>query len=148
MILEAIQLEAEDYIAKCRVFRNERGRALVTRNGKARERSVTLGCGTIHVQMPRVRDERDGNQFTSEILPPYMRKSAKVENLLPILYLKGLSTGDFQSALVGLLGEDTTAGLSPSTKMGLWPNPVSRPTKSLCGMRESTVGLAIFHPFR
>jgi len=105
MILEAIQLEAEDYIAKCRVFRNERGRALVTRNGKARERSVTLGCGTIHVQMPRVRDERDGNQFTSEILPPYMRKSAKVENLLPILYLKGLSTGDFQSALGGLLGD-------------------------------------------
>ena len=105
MILEAIQLEAEDYIAKCRVFRNERGRALVTRNGKARERSVTLGCGTIHVQRPRVRDERDGNQFTSEILPPYMRKSAKVENLLPILYLKGLSTGDFQSALGGLLGD-------------------------------------------
>ena len=119
MILEAIQLEAEDYIEKCRVFRDERGRALVTRNGKARERSVTLGCGTIHVQMPRVRDDRDGKQFTSEILPPYMRKSAKVENLLPILYLKGLSTGDFQSALGGLLGEDATAGLSASAIVAL-----------------------------
>jgi transposase-like protein len=119
MIPEAIQLEVEDYIEKCRVFRDERGRALVTRNGKARERSVTLGCGSIHVQMPRVRDERDGNPFTSEILPPYMRKSAKVENLLPILYLKGFSTGDFHSALDGLLGEDATAGLSASAIVAL-----------------------------
>lgn len=119
MIIEALQLEARDYIERCREFRDDRGRALVTGNGKARERSVTLGCGTIHVRNPRVRDEREGHRFTSEILPPYLRKSAKVENLLPILYLKGLSTGDFQSALVGLLGEDTTAGLSPSAIVAL-----------------------------
>ncbi len=114
MIIEALRLEAADYIERCRSFRDDRGRAMVTGNGKARERSVTLGCGTIHVEAPRVRDEREGQRFTSEILPPYLRKSAKVENLIPILYLKGLSTGDFQSALVGLLGEDMTAGLSPS----------------------------------
>lgn len=119
MIIEALKLEAESYIEKCRVFRDDQGRALVTGNGKARERSITLGCGTIRVRAPRVRDERNGEQFTSEILPPYMRKSAKVENLLPILYLKGLSTGDFQSALVGLLGEDTTAGLSASAIVAL-----------------------------
>ena len=119
MIIEALRLEADDYIEKCRVFRDVRGRALVSGNGQARERSVTLGCGTIRVQAPRVRDERDGHRFTSEILPPYLRKSPKVENLLPLLYLKGLSTGDFQSSLVGLLGEDTTAGLSPSAIVAL-----------------------------
>lgn len=119
MIIEALQLEAHAYIERCREFRDERGRAVVTGNGKARERSVTLGCGTIRLQAPRVRDERDGVQFTSEILPPYLRKSAKVENLIPILYLKGLSTGDFRSGLLGLLGEDTTAGLSPSAIVAL-----------------------------
>ncbi len=119
MLVEALHFESKAYIVKFRRERDDEGRALVTGNGKARERSVTLGCGTIRVRAPRVRDEREGEQFTSEILPPYMRKSAKVENLLPILYLKGLSTGDFQSALVGLLGEDTTAGLSPSAIVAL-----------------------------
>lgn len=114
MLIEALHLESRAYIEKFRSERGDDGRALVSGNGKAQQRSVTLGCGTVHVEAPRVRDERDGKRFTSEILPPYLRKSAKVENLLPILYLKGLSTGDFQSALVGLLGEDTTAGLSPS----------------------------------
>jgi putative transposase len=119
MIIEAIELEAEDYIEKCRSFRKENGHAQVTGNGRAVQRSVTLGCGTIQVRAPRVRDEREGKRFMSEILPPYLRKSAKVENLIPLLYLKGLSTGDFQSALVGLLGEDTTAGLSPSAIVAL-----------------------------
>jgi putative transposase len=119
MLIEALHFESRAYIEKFRGERSETGHALVTGNGKARERSVTLGCGTIHVNAPRVRDEREGERFTSEILPPYLRKSAKVENLLPILYLKGLSSGDFQSALVGLLGEDTTAGLSPSAIVAL-----------------------------
>ena len=119
MLIEALHLESRAYIEKFRTERDEREQALVTSNGKARQRSVTLGCGTIHVEAPRVRDNREGQRFTSEILPPYLRKSAKVENLLPILYLKGLSTGDFQSALVGLLGEDTTAGLSPSAIVAL-----------------------------
>lgn len=114
MLAAALRHEARAYIEKHKDERDEVGRALVTGNGKARERSVTLGCGTIRVEAPRVRDNREGHHFTSEILPPYLRKSAKVENLLPILYLKGLSSGDFQSALVGLLGEETTAGLSPS----------------------------------
>ena len=119
MLAAALRHEARAYIEKHKDERDENGHALVTGNGKARGRSVTLGCGTIKVTAPRVRDNREGQRFTSEILPPYLRKSAKVENLLPVLYLKGLSTGDFQSALVGLLGEDSTAGLSPSAIVAL-----------------------------
>lgn len=119
IIAEALELEARAHIEKYRSLRDERGCALVTGNGKARERSVTLGCGTIQIRAPRVRDKREGEKFSSEILPPYLRKSAKIENLLPVLYLKGLSTGDFRSALAGLLGEDSTAGLSPSAIVAL-----------------------------
>jgi transposase-like protein len=77
---------------------------------------VTLGVGTIEVRAPRVNDRRvnehdERQRFTSEILPPYMRRSPKVAEVLPILYLRGLSTGDFRPALEGLLGKDA-AGLS------------------------------------
>lgn len=119
MLMEALRLEAADYIEKSRLERDEAGRALVVGNGKARERSVTLGCGTIRLEAPRVRDQRDGQKFTSQVLPPYLRKSATIEKLLPILYLKGLSTGDFRTALVGLLGEETTTGLSASAIVAL-----------------------------
>jgi putative transposase len=119
MLIQALQLEVADYIGTNEGARDEDGRALVVRNGKARPRQVTLGCGTIEVEAPRVRDRRPGQRFTSAILPPYLRKSPKVENLLPILYLKGLSNGDFQSALEGLLGAESTAGLSPSSIVAL-----------------------------
>ena len=119
MLVEALKLEATDYIEQCRGIRGEDGRALVVGNGKAQARHVTLGCGTLEIEAPRVRDKRPGRRFTSAILPPYLRKSPKVENLLPILYLKGLSTGDFQSALEGLLGEEATTGLSPSAIVAL-----------------------------
>lgn len=119
MLVQALQLEVADYLGAHSGLRDDEGRALVVRNGKARPRQVTLGCGTIEVEAPRVRDRRPGHRFTSSILPPYLRKSPKVENLLPILYLKGLSTGDFQSALEGLLGHESTAGLSPSAIVAL-----------------------------
>lgn len=119
MLLEALRLEAADYVEQARGLRGDDGLALVVGNGKARPRQVTVGCGTLEVAAPRVRDRREGSRFTSAILPPYLRRSPKVEQLLPILYLKGLSTSDFQSALVGLLGEDATAGLSPSVIVSL-----------------------------
>jgi transposase-like protein len=119
MLLEALKLEADDYVEQARGLRDEDGLALVVRNGKAKPRQVTVGCGTLEVEAPRVRDRREDNRFTSAILPPYLRRSPTVERLLPILYLKGLSTSDFQSALVGLLGEDATAGLSPSVIVSL-----------------------------
>jgi putative transposase len=89
---------------------------LVVRNGKGRRRKITVGAGTIPVNAPRVNDRRtdqDGERrrFTSRILPPYMRRSPKVVEVLPVLYLRGLSTGDFREALAALLGDDA-AGLS------------------------------------
>ncbi len=116
MLVKALEAEVASYVEGHEQERDEQGLALVVRNGKARARKVTLGVGTIEVRAPRVNDqrvdERGGRQrFTSEILPPYMRRSPKVAEVLPILYLRGLSTGDFRPALEGLLGKDA-AGLS------------------------------------
>lgn len=117
MIAAALRVEVDDYVARYVGERDERGRALVVRNGAARARGVTLGAGTIEMRAPRVNDKRvvDGERqkFTSRILPPYVRRSPKVDAVLPLLYLHGLSTGDFQDALPTLLGDDA-AGLSPA----------------------------------
>lgn len=119
MLVAALEAEVADYIERHAEERDERGHRRVVRNGKARPRKVTLGCGTVEVEAPRVNDRRvkDGERqrFTSRILPPYMRRSPKVSEVLPVLYLRGLSTGDFQEALPMLLGEEATAGLSPTT---------------------------------
>lgn len=119
MLEQALEAEVRDYLARHHEARDEVGHALVVRNGKAAPRQVVTGTGTMEVQAPRVNDRRvaeDGTRqrFTSEILPPYMRRAPKVTEVLPILYLRGLSTGDFQAALPVLLGEDA-AGLSPTT---------------------------------
>ena len=120
MLHRALELEVEQYLDRHRDARDEDDHALVTRNGKARPRKVTIGSGTMEVTAPRVRDERvdqDGDRcrFTSETLPPYMRRSPKVAEVLPVLYLRGLSTGDFREALPSLLGKEASAGLSPTT---------------------------------
>lgn len=113
MLARALQAEVTQYIDRHQSLRDESGHRLVVRNGKAESRRVTLGSGTVEIAAPRVRDRREGERFSSQILPAYMRKSPKVENLLPVLYLKGLSTSDFKSALSELLGEGVT-GLSAS----------------------------------
>jgi transposase-like protein len=106
-----------DYIERHADARDARGWAEVTRNGQAAARKVTVGAGTLEVRAPRVEDRRvvDGQRqkFTSRILPPYVRRSPKVAEVLPLLYLHGLSTGDFREALGALLGDDA-AGLSPT----------------------------------
>lgn len=119
MLVQALEVEVDEYLAHHRRARDERGHALVVRNGKARPRQVTVGAGTLEITAPRVNDRRvDGagrrQRFTSKILPPYMRRSPKVAEVLPVLYLRGLSTGDFREALPILLGE-AAAGLSPTT---------------------------------
>ena len=113
MLAEALTAEVAGYVERHGEARDEKGRALVVRNGKARKRKVTVGSGTIEVEAPRVDDRRNGERFTSKILPPYMRRSPKVAEVLPLLYLRGLSTGDFREALPVLLGKDA-AGLSPT----------------------------------
>jgi len=114
MIAEALQLEVEEQISKMRHLREEQGHALVVRNGTAGERTIQLGVGPIRVKAPRVDDRRPGERFTSRILPPYMRRSPRLEEALPVLYLRGLSTGDFSEALPVLLGPEA-AGLSASS---------------------------------
>ena len=114
MLAQALQAEVDEYLQKAKDIRDEQGHALVVRNGRARERTVTLGVGDLKVRAPRVDDRRQGERFSSRILPPYMRRSPRIDEALPVLYLKGLSTGDFGEALTALLGAEG-AGFSAST---------------------------------
>ena len=120
MIAAALRAEADEYVERFSDELDEDGHRLVVRNGRARERNVTVGSGTVPVKAPRVNDKRveedtgERQRFSSKILPAYARRSPKVTEALPILYLRGLSTGDFKPALEGLLGEEAS-GLSPST---------------------------------
>ena len=118
MIAAALKAEADEYVASFVDELDEGGKRLVVRNGHARERRVTIGSGTVAIRAPRVNDKRVDEQtgerqkFSSKILPAYARRSPKVNDVLPVLYLRGLSTGDFRPAHEQLLG---AAGLSPST---------------------------------
>ncbi len=89
------------------------GKRMVVANGYARERRVMTGAGMVEVRAPRVDDRREDEKFSSALLPAYMRRSPKVTEVLPVLYLRGLSTGDFAPALEGFFG--SKAGLSAST---------------------------------
>jgi len=122
MIAAALQIEVDEYLARFRGERDAAGHAVVVRNGTARPRPVTTGVGPLTLAAPRVNDRRvvDGvrQKFTSAILPPYVRRSPRVESVLPLLYLHGLSSGDFREALPALLGPEA-AGLSSSAILRL-----------------------------
>ena len=113
MLATALLGERQRYLDAHAHLVDEAGRRLVVGNGYARSREVVTGAGPVTVEAPRVNDRRDGEKFSSLILPAYMRRSPKVTEVLPVLYLRGLSTGDFAPALAGFFGSD--AGLSPST---------------------------------
>jgi putative transposase len=120
MIAAALEVEVDQYVASLVGEVDEDGKRLVVRNGRAKERGMTVGSGTMRLRAPRVNDKRVDEQtgerqrFSSRILPAYARRSPKVSDVLPILYLRGLSTGDFAPALRDLLGEDAS-GLSSSS---------------------------------
>ena len=120
MIAAALEVEVEEYVGSLVEEVGEDGKRLVVRNGHARERRLTVGSGTVGIRAPRVNDKRieeetgERRRFGSKILPAYARRSPKVTDVLPILYLRGLSTGDFGPALHDLLGEDAS-GLSASS---------------------------------
>ena len=110
LLQAAIENEVIDYIQFHKDGRDEDGQRLVVRNGHLPEREIVSGVGPIKVHQPRVR-HRDGGQFSSAILPRYMRRTPSVDALIPALYLKGISTGDFSEALAAILGEKAS-GLS------------------------------------
>lgn len=110
LLQAAIENEVMDYIQFHKDRRDENGQRLVVRNGHLPEREIVSGIGAIKVRQPRVR-HRDGGRFTSAILPPFMRRTPSVDALIPVLYLKGISTGDFTEALAAILGEKAS-GLS------------------------------------
>ena len=113
MLTAGLEAEVADYIARHRELVDEAGHRLVVRNGKAAERSLMTGAGSLPVRAPRVNDRREGHRFSSYILPKYARRSPKVGDVLPVLYLRGLSTGDFAPALCEFFGTDT--GLSATS---------------------------------
>jgi transposase-like protein len=114
LLQQAVEGEVAEFIARHRELKDERERQRVVRNGYQPERTIQTGIGDVAVKAPRVRDRAGVLKFHSSILPAYLRRTRSIEELLPWLYLKGLSTGDFSSALAALLGQDAP-GLSPAT---------------------------------
>lgn len=117
MLAKALEAEVAAYLQRYEHLRDEAGHRQVVRNGHLPERAIVSGMGPIRVRQPRVEDRRpagEREQFSSTILPPYLRRTKNIEELLPWLYLKGISTGDFSEALSALLGVDAK-GLSPNT---------------------------------
>lgn len=117
LLADAIELEVEEYLQQRSSLRDGSGHRLVVRNGHLPERTIQTGLGDVPVRKPRVRDRRapeERERFESSILPRYLRRTKSVEELLPWLYLKGMSTGDFNEALNALLGPDAS-GLSATT---------------------------------
>lgn len=104
MLLRAIENEVAEYVDRHGEVRDENGHRLVVRNGLSPEREILTGIGPLTVRQPRVNDKRHGQKFTSSILPPFMRRVPSIDALIPCLYLKGISTGDFGEALESILG--------------------------------------------
>ena len=111
LLQEAIENEVQEFIQAYKEARDMEGRKTIVRNGYLPERSVQTGIGPIRIKQPRVRDKRKEIVFTSAILPRYMRRTPSLESVIPALYLKGVSTGDFAEALESILGKDAK-GLS------------------------------------
>jgi putative transposase len=118
MLMQAIEAEIEAFLAAHAGLRDEQGRQRLVRNGHAPERQIQTGIGSLAVRRPKVRDRgaADGEpiRFTSVVLPRYLRRTRNIEELLPWLYLKGVSTGQFTEALTALLGPEAP-GLSAAT---------------------------------
>ena len=117
MLQTAIEAEVDQFLGQHADYRDDQGKRFVVRNGRLPTRKILTGAGPLEVRQPRVRDNSPENdqriRFSSSILPPYLRRSKSIDELIPWLYLKGISTGDFQEALQALLGKDAK-GLSPN----------------------------------
>lgn len=141
MLKAAIEHEVASYVDERSEIVDEHGRKQVVRNGTLPEREILTGVGRVTVNQPRVRDKRPADQreiFTPKVLPKYLRKTKSIEEMIPWLYLKGISTNDFPEALQSLLGADAK-GLSASTVTRLktvWEDEYDQwSKKSLAGKR-------------
>ena len=119
LLAEALEAEIAGFLSQYADLKDDQGRMRVTRNGYLPEREIQTGIGPVPAKAPRIRDHRpedesDRIRFSSSILPPYLRKTKSMEELIPWLYLKGISTGDFGEALAALVGKDAP-GLSAPT---------------------------------
>jgi len=119
LLTAALEAEIDVFVNQYRDIQDDQGLQRVVRNGYLPEREIQTGIGQVPVKAPRVRDRqpdlRKGRiRFTSAIVPPYLRRTKSIETLLPWLYLKGISTGDFTDALAALLGKNAP-GLSAAT---------------------------------
>jgi transposase-like protein len=119
-----MEVEVAEFIERHRDKTDGEGRRLVVRNGHLPERELVTGIGPLNIRQPRVDDRAltEGERFSSQILPRYLRRVASVDNLIPLLYLKGVSSGDMSEALTAILGAKA-AGLSASNVVrlkGLW----------------------------
>ena len=119
LLADALEAEIEDFLSQYRDLKDDRNHQRVVRNGYLPEREIQSGIGPIPVKMPRARDRQphQGSEpirFTSSLLPPYLRKTRSMEDLIPWLYLKGVSTNDFSEALSALVGKEAP-GLSAPT---------------------------------
>ena len=117
LLAQAVEQEVQEWLGERSELRDEHGRKQVVRNGHLPERTILTGIGPVAVRQPRVRDRRPAEErelFSSKILPPYLRKTKSLEELIPWLYLKGISTDGFQEALQALVGPECP-GLSANT---------------------------------
>ena len=104
IIAKAVEAELEEFLSSYQHLRDEQGRKGIVHNGYLPERTITTGIGEVEVQVPKVRDRTgSGIKFNSALLPPYLKRAQRVEEVLPWLYLKGVSTGEFSEALSSLL---------------------------------------------
>jgi len=111
MLQSALDNEVAEFIERMKSRRTEEGLREIVRNGHSPERDIISGAGPLRIKQPRVRDRKSETRFSSRILPPFMRRVPSVDALIPVLYLKGISTGDFSEALEAILGPNA-AGLS------------------------------------
>jgi len=118
MLQAAIEAEVASYVAERQGLRDETGRRCIVRNGHLPERSLQSPVGPIEIKQPRVRDRRGRERFASAILPRYLRRAPSLDNLIPWLYLKGISAHAMPEALQPILGPDAS-GVSPSTVVRL-----------------------------
>ena len=118
LVQRAVEVEVDLFLERYQYLMDERGHRQVVRNGYRPVRRIVTGAGPVEIATPRVDDrvlERHGEpRFTSQLIPPYLRRTKNIKELLPVLYLKGISTGDFTEALQAILGRDVI-GLSAET---------------------------------